>query len=120
MPLPADDLRTRPTTAPIGPPDTDAAPAVQLEDLHKTYGPVRAVDGLDLTIAPGEIVAVLGPNGAGKSTTTELIAGLTDPDAGAVARLRQAAPRAVRRARSGRCCKPVRCSTRPRSPTCCG
>jgi ABC-2 type transport system ATP-binding protein len=84
MPLPADDLRTRPTTAPIGPPDTDV-PAVHLEGLHKTYGPVRAVDGLDLTIAPGEIVAVLGPNGAGKSTTTEMITGLTDPDRGRVA-----------------------------------
>ena len=49
--------------------------------VHKSYGAVRAVDGLDLTIAPGEIVAVLGPNGAGKSTTTEMITGLTDPDA---------------------------------------
>jgi ABC-type uncharacterized transport system ATPase subunit len=42
------------------------------------------VDGLDLTITRGEIVAVLGPNGAGKSTTTELIPGLIRPDAGEV------------------------------------
>ena len=55
-------------------------PAILLEGVHKAYGAVRAVDGLDLAIAPGEIVAVLGPNGAGKSTTTEMITGLTDPD----------------------------------------
>lgn len=59
-------------------------PAVRLEGLHKTYGSVRAVDGVDLTIAPGEIVAVLGPNGAGKSTTTEMITGITVPDSGQV------------------------------------
>ena len=60
-------------------------PAIMLEGVRKTYGEVRAVDGLDLVITPGEIVAVLGPNGAGKSTTTEMITGLTDPDAGRVA-----------------------------------
>lgn len=59
-------------------------PAVRLEGLHKTYGSVRAVNGVDLTIAPGEIVAVLGPNGAGKSTTTEMITGITVPDSGQV------------------------------------
>lgn len=60
------------------------APAVRLDGLRKTYGAVRAVDGIDLTIAPGEIVAVLGPNGAGKSTTTEMITGITAPDSGQV------------------------------------
>ena len=62
----------------------------------KAYGAVRAVDGLDLAIAPGEIVAVLGPNGAGKSTTTEMITGLTDPDAGRVAVFGRPPHRAVR------------------------
>src|SRR4029453_2944890 len=59
-------------------------PAVELRALTKSFANVRAVDRLDLTITPGEIVAVLGPNGAGKSTTTELILGLIRPDAGQV------------------------------------
>ena len=53
--------------------------------LHKSYGDVRAVDGVDLVIAPGEVVALLGPNGAGKSTTVDMLLGLTKPDAGEVA-----------------------------------
>ncbi|WP_459709785.1 ABC transporter ATP-binding protein [Actinophytocola sp. KF-1] len=55
-----------------------------LAGLRKTYGDVRAVDGLDLVIAPGEVVALLGPNGAGKSTTVDMMLGLTRPDAGNV------------------------------------
>ncbi|MGB3443812.1 MAG: ABC transporter ATP-binding protein [Actinophytocola sp.] len=55
-----------------------------LTGLRKTYGDVRAVDGLDLVIAPGEVVALLGPNGAGKSTTVDMLLGLTRPDAGNV------------------------------------
>jgi ABC-2 type transport system ATP-binding protein len=52
--------------------------------LVKTYGPVHAVAGVDIHIAPGETVAFLGPNGAGKSTTIDMILGLTRPDAGRV------------------------------------
>ncbi|GAB3915374.1 ABC transporter ATP-binding protein [Microlunatus endophyticus] len=52
--------------------------------LTKSYGPVRAVDDLELQITAGEMVAILGPNGAGKSTITELITGLVRPDAGSV------------------------------------
>ena len=48
-----------------------------LMGLHKSLREVQAVGGVDLTIAPGEVVAVLGPNGAGKSTTIDLILGLT-------------------------------------------
>jgi ABC-2 type transport system ATP-binding protein len=58
--------------------------AVRLSGLRKHYGDVRAVDGIDLTIAPGEVVALLGPNGAGKSTTVDMILGLSRPDAGDV------------------------------------
>ena len=58
--------------------------AVRLRGLTKSYGAVRAVDGIDLEIAPAELVAVLGPNGAGKSTVNEMITGLVQPDAGTV------------------------------------
>ncbi len=58
--------------------------AVSIAGLRKQYGDVRAVDGIDLLIAPGEVVALLGPNGAGKSTTVDMIIGLTRPDSGEV------------------------------------
>jgi ABC-2 type transport system ATP-binding protein len=58
--------------------------AVTLTGLRKVYGDVTAVAGVDLVIAPGEVVALLGPNGAGKSTTVDMMLGLTRPDAGAV------------------------------------
>jgi ABC-2 type transport system ATP-binding protein len=57
---------------------------VVLAGLKKAYGPVRAVRGIDLVIAPGETVALLGPNGAGKSTTIDMMLGLAQPDAGKV------------------------------------
>jgi ABC-2 type transport system ATP-binding protein len=60
------------------------APAVALHALRKAYGTTKAVDGVDLTIAPGEVVALLGPNGAGKSTTLDLVLGLGRADAGDV------------------------------------
>jgi ABC-2 type transport system ATP-binding protein len=63
---------------------TSAGAAVMLTGLRKTYGDVHAVDGLDLVIAPGEVVALLGPNGAGKSTTVDMMLGLTRPDSGNV------------------------------------
>src|SRR5664279_5158537 len=58
--------------------------AVRLTGLHKNFGHIEAVRGVDLDIAPGEVVAFLGPNGAGKSTTIDMLLGLTKPDAGAV------------------------------------
>jgi ABC-2 type transport system ATP-binding protein len=64
-------------------------PAVEMRGLVKAFagpdGRVRAVDGLDLSVGAGAIVALLGPNGAGKSTTIDMLLGLTEPDEGAVA-----------------------------------
>ena len=57
-------------------------PAVQLVGLHKRYGDVHAVAGVDLDVSPGEVVALLGPNGAGKSTTIDMLLGLIAPDRG--------------------------------------
>jgi ABC-2 type transport system ATP-binding protein len=61
-----------------------AGAAVMMAGLRKSYGDVHAVAGVDLTIAPGEVVALLGPNGAGKSTTVDMLLGLTKPDGGTV------------------------------------
>ncbi len=57
---------------------------VRLENLQRRYGPVVALDGLSLTIAPGELVALLGPSGCGKTTALRLLAGLEDADGGRV------------------------------------
>ena len=59
--------------------------AIDLRGVHKHFGKVRAVRGIDLAIAPGEIVALLGPNGAGKTTTIDMILGLSQPADGQVA-----------------------------------
>ena len=63
-------------------PRTDRLDAVRLTDLHKSFGDVTAVDGVVLTIRPGEVVALLGPNGAGKTTTIDMILGLSRPSSG--------------------------------------
>ena len=55
-----------------------------MTELSKSFGPVRAVDGISLRVAPGEIYGLLGPNGAGKTTTISMISGLLRPDAGHV------------------------------------
>ncbi|WP_159618621.1 ABC transporter ATP-binding protein [Ruania rhizosphaerae] len=81
------------------PPPADGAPAVQLDQVVKefrsTTGPVRAVDGIDLTIGSGEIVAFLGPNGAGKTTALDMILGLTTPTSGTISVHGQAPRHAV-------------------------
>ena len=58
--------------------------AIEVQGLRKVYGDVAAVDGLDLTIEEGDVVALLGPNGAGKTTTVEILEGYRAPDAGTV------------------------------------
>jgi ABC-2 type transport system ATP-binding protein len=78
---------------------TSRAPAIELRDLNKHFGQVHAVDGVDLEINTGEIVAFLGPNGAGKTTTLDMVLGLSDPSSGTVNVL--GAP-AAKAARSGR------------------
>jgi ABC-2 type transport system ATP-binding protein len=55
---------------------------ISVQDLRKTYGAVKAVDGISFEVAPGEIFGLLGPNGAGKTTTIEMLEGLIKPDAG--------------------------------------
>jgi ABC-2 type transport system ATP-binding protein len=58
------------------------APSARLIAVRKSYGAVKALDGVDLDVRPGELLALLGPNGAGKSTAISLLLGLAEPDAG--------------------------------------
>jgi len=74
-----------------------ATPAISLRGVSKDFGTVHAVRGIDLDIAPGEIVAFLGPNGAGKTTTIDMILGLSRPTAGTVEVLGQAPRQAIAR-----------------------
>jgi ABC-2 type transport system ATP-binding protein len=69
----------RPAAAAIG-----GEPAVQVSGLVKRYGGRAVVDGLDLTVARGEVFALLGPNGAGKTTTIEILEGVRRRDIGTV------------------------------------
>ncbi len=67
----------------------DAGPAadavgIEMRDLRRSYGAVRALDGLSLTIAPGELVALLGPSGCGKTTALRAVAGFERPDSGEI------------------------------------
>jgi ABC-2 type transport system ATP-binding protein len=57
-------------------------PAIEMAAVVKTFGAVRALDGLDLTVRPGEVHGFLGPNGAGKSTAIRVLLGLLRADAG--------------------------------------
>jgi ABC-2 type transport system ATP-binding protein len=59
-------------------------PVVQTEALRKHFGPIHAVDGLDLAVRPGEIYGLLGPNGSGKTTLIRLLIGLLKPTTGRV------------------------------------
>jgi len=58
---------------------------VEVRDLHKHYGPIRAVDGISFDVRRGDILGFLGPNGAGKTTAMRIITGFLEPDAGSVA-----------------------------------
>jgi ABC-2 type transport system ATP-binding protein len=61
-----------------------ALPALRVRDLAKSYGEVRAVDGVSFEVAPGEIVGLLGPNGAGKTTIINSVLAVLAPDAGSI------------------------------------
>jgi ABC-2 type transport system ATP-binding protein len=62
----------------------ESAPALLLDNVVKTYGAIRAVDGVGFTASAGEFIALLGPNGAGKTTLFQLLSGLFVPDSGRI------------------------------------
>jgi len=59
-----------------------APPVLEAIDLRKSFGPIHAVDGIDLALEPGRIYGLLGPNGSGKTTTIRMLAGLAKPTSG--------------------------------------
>jgi len=61
---------------------TEAGAAIEVDDLHKSYGSRQVLRGVDLAIGTGEVFALLGPNGAGKTTTVEILEGYREPSAG--------------------------------------
>src|ERR687893_330024 len=62
--------------------EAGSGPAISVEGLVKSFGDVRALDGVDLEAAPGTVLGLLGPNGAGKTTAVRVMATLLSPDAG--------------------------------------
>src|SRR3989442_1062788 len=62
----------------------ESPPLLRLEDLHASYGPIAALRGLDLVVAPGELVCLIGANGAGKTSTLRAISGLLPPARGRI------------------------------------
>lgn len=66
------------------PGNSATALALQVRDLHKSYGAVQAVDGVSFEVPPGEIVGLLGPNGAGKTTIINTILAVLTPSAGSI------------------------------------
>ncbi|GAA5157714.1 ABC transporter ATP-binding protein [Pseudonocardia eucalypti] len=72
------------TPLPTEAPPATGEPAIRLRGLRKEFGPVRAVDGVDLDIGAGEFFAMLGPSGSGKTTVLRTIAGFELPTAGTV------------------------------------
>ena len=55
---------------------------IEVQDLHRSYGSLKAVEGVSLNINAGEVFGILGPNGAGKTTTVEILEGMRVPDKG--------------------------------------
>ncbi|MEV6393735.1 ABC transporter ATP-binding protein [Streptomyces sp. NPDC051907] len=89
------------TQTPHGAETATETAAASFAGAAKSFGAVRAVDGVDLAIARGETVALLGRNGAGKSTAISLLLGLNDPDAGEVRLFGETPARAVAAGRVG-------------------
>ena len=76
-------------------------PTISISGLFKNYGPVKALQGIDLTVDPGQIYGLLGPNGSGKSTLIKALVGAVKPTAGKVIVLGQAMPQEARAVRTG-------------------
>jgi ABC-2 type transport system ATP-binding protein len=63
-------------------PNSNKVNIIQVEGLRKSYGDLKAVDGVSFAVGAGEVFGILGPNGAGKTTTVEILEGMREPDSG--------------------------------------
>jgi ABC-type sugar transport system ATPase subunit len=77
-------MTTTPSTSPVTSATTGAAPVLSARSLVKTFGRVVGLDGVDLDLYPGEVLAIIGDNGAGKSTLIKCLTGAMVPDAGEI------------------------------------
>ena len=77
-------MTTTPSTSVSTSPSTGAAPVLSARSLVKTFGRVVGLDGVDLDLYPGEVLAIIGDNGAGKSTLIKCLTGAMVPDAGEI------------------------------------
>ena len=87
MPAPratVSDMLTNSLEAAVAARSAPPAPAIEVRGVRKSYAGVTALDGVDLTVRRGEVLALLGPNGAGKTTLVEILEGHRSADAGAV------------------------------------
>jgi simple sugar transport system ATP-binding protein len=85
-PMSREALGAEPSTSvSVAPCDDGTGPVVVLQGIGKRYGPVRALDGVDLRLVPGRVHAIVGENGAGKSTLLQIATGHEEPDQGEVA-----------------------------------
>jgi heme exporter protein A len=80
-------------------PSHDGAALLEARGLHRSFGRVRILRGVDLSLGPGDALAIVGPNGAGKTTLLRLLAGLMRPTAGEIRLLGQPLTRGASRAR---------------------
>jgi heme ABC exporter ATP-binding subunit CcmA len=80
-------------------PSRDGSPLLEARGLHRRFGRVRVLHGIDLSLQPGEALAIIGPNGAGKTTLLRLLAGLMRPTAGEIRLLGQPLDRGNHQAR---------------------
>ncbi len=91
---------------------SSSAPSAQLLAARKRYGAVQALDGVDLDVRRGEVLALLGPNGAGKTTAIGLLLGLPSPTPARCSSSGSRRTRSMRAAASASCCRAPACRTR--------